>query len=181
MSCSLRDAAALEALGIPTALLVNDVFRPIADATAAVLGMPGDYVARHVVWLPHPTSTLTKAEAAALIDARIETIRGALLGTAPVVSSVERFGDGDLLATARAIVAGLAESLRADGAALTLEEYANGVLRGTVVAGGAECADGACLMPAPQLEKMIAALVGPRLPGLRRVELREELAPGGEG
>lgn len=77
----MRDAATFEAAGIPTVILVNDVFRAIANATASMLRLPAEYVAGHVIWLPHPTSNLTKAEAAALIDARLDEIRAALLNS----------------------------------------------------------------------------------------------------
>jgi hypothetical protein len=76
----MRDAVTLEARGIPTIILVNDVFAPIAHATAALLALPADYVSKNIVWLPHPTSNLTAAAAAALIDERIDVIRAALLG-----------------------------------------------------------------------------------------------------
>ena len=112
MSCCMRDAAALEALGIPTVIVVNDVFEPIAHATAALLNMPPSYVAEHVVWLPHPTSNLTKAQAAALIDARIEAIRAALAGTATAGVTIEHAAGITPLERARAIVDGLARSLR---------------------------------------------------------------------
>jgi hypothetical protein len=78
----MRDAVTLEARGTPTIILVNDVFAPIAHATAALLALPPDYVAKNIVWLPHPTSNLTAAAAAALIDQRIEGVRAALLGLA---------------------------------------------------------------------------------------------------
>ena len=86
MSCCMRDAVTLEALGIPTAIIVNDVFAPIAHATSALLRLPDDYVAKNVVWLPHPTSNLTDARAAALIDDRIDTIRDVLLGRSRAVA-----------------------------------------------------------------------------------------------
>jgi hypothetical protein len=60
VSCCMRDAVTLEALGIPTAIIVNDVFEPIAHATSALLRLPDDYVAKNVVWLPHPTRTLAR-------------------------------------------------------------------------------------------------------------------------
>lgn len=161
MSCCMRDAAALEALGIPTVILVNDVFEPIAHATASLLNMPPSYVGEHVVWLPHPTSNLTKAQAAALVDERIGQIRAALCA-----------GD-EPLERARAIVAGLAASLRVDGADLVLDSFDDGVLRGRVVIGELTCEDGSCIMPAPQLAKMIESMVRAQLDGLRTVELEE--------
>ncbi|HXP94815.1 MAG TPA: hypothetical protein VN905_15180 [Candidatus Binatia bacterium] len=169
----MRDAGALETLGIPTVILVNDVFEPIAHATAALLNMPSSYVTEHVIWLPHPTSNLTKAQAAALIDERIERIRGALAGTLPAETASAQAADGEPLARARALVDGLTRSLRADGADLVLESYDDGVLRGRVVVGELTCEDGSCIMPAAQLAKMIEAMVRPQINGLHTVELEE--------
>jgi hypothetical protein len=81
VSCCMRDAASFEAAGIPTVILVNDVFRAIAGATASILHLPAEYVAQHVIWLPHPTSNLTQVEVAALIDERLDAIRAALLNS----------------------------------------------------------------------------------------------------
>jgi hypothetical protein len=171
VSCCMRDAGALEALGIPTVILVNDVFDAIAHATAALLDMPESYVREHVVWLPHPTSNLTRAEAAALIDGRIERIRGALAGKPVADVPVSRAASGDALARAREIVEGLARSLRADGAELVLESFVDGILRGRIVIGEPSCEDGSCIMPAPQLATMIEAMVRSQIDGLRAVEL----------
>jgi hypothetical protein len=169
----MRDAAALEGLGIPTVILVNDVFEPIAHATAALLNMPASYVAEHVIWLPHPTSNLTKAQAAALIDERIEAIRGALAGTVTREDAIAHASAEAPLERARTAVEGLAKSLRADGADLVLDSFEGGVLRGRLLAGDAVCEDGSCLMPAPQLAKMVEALARPHVDGLRAVELEE--------
>ena len=172
----MRDAAAFEGLGIPTVILVNDVFEPIAHATAALLNMPASYVAEHVIWLPHPTSNVTKDEAAGLIDARIDRIRGALRGTATAQVPAAHATSGGPLDRARALVDGLARSLRADGADLVLESFDDGVLRGRVLLGELTCEDGSCIMPAPALAKMIDAMVRPQLDGLRVVELEEAQA-----
>src|SRR5580700_3789400 len=76
----MRDAVALEARGVPTVILVNDVFKPIAHATQTLLGLPADYVEKNIVWLPHPTSNKSKDVLDALIDERIEEIRSKLAG-----------------------------------------------------------------------------------------------------
>src|ERR1700719_3667361 len=76
----MRDAVALEARGVPTVILVNDVFQPIAHATQTLLGLPADYVEKNIVWLPHPTSNKSKGVLDALIDERIEEIRAKLSG-----------------------------------------------------------------------------------------------------
>ena len=174
MSCCMRDAVTLEARGIPTAILVNDVFEPIAHATAALLALPADYVAKTIVWLPHPTSNLTAGAARALIDARVDRIREALLGRVAVVET-----DGgqaaatDPLDIARSVVEGLAASLRADGADLVLLHFEDGMLDGEVRIGDLTCDDGSCIMPADALAKMIEAMVKPKVSALRGVTLRE--------
>jgi hypothetical protein len=170
----MRDAVALEASGKPTAIVVNDVFTPIAHATAALLALPADYVARNVVWLPHPTSNLSRAAVSALVDERIGLIRDALLGRLAAATAPGAAGSGgDALALARETVAGLAGSLRADGAELVLVGYGDGVLAGELRIGDLTCDDGSCIMPADALAKMIEALVRPKLPALREVRLLE--------
>ncbi len=199
----MRDAVTFEARGIPVAILVNDVFEPIAHATATLLDLPPDYVAKNIVWLPHPTSNLTASAAAALIDERIERIRAALLGreqpgvaeptaranglsqsaqaSAAIASTPTSSGpttvdphDGEAeLARARAAIDGLASSLRADGADLVLATFEDGVLEGELRIGELTCDDGSCIMPADALARMVEALVKPHVPGLRSVTLRE--------
>ncbi len=175
MSCCMRDAVTLEARGIATAIVVNDVFEPIAHATAALLALPADYVAKNIVWLPHPTSNLTAVAAAALIDERIDAIRGALLGR--YVHDTNSHGDRDgasgPLDIARSVIAGLVASLQADGADLVLLRYDDGRLEGELRIGDVTCDDGSCIMPADALAKMVEALVRPRVPGLRGVTVRE--------
>ncbi len=178
MSCCMRDAVTLETLGIPTAIIVNDVFEPIAHATSALLRLPDDYVAKNVVWLPHPTSNLTDARAAALIDDRIDAIRDVLLGrtrVAAVAPSAPREGapDRESLEAARTIVHGLAESLRADGADLVLSHFEDGTLAGELRIGELACDEGSCIMPTDALERMVEAMVRPKIASLRGVTLRE--------
>lgn len=178
MSCCMRDAVTLEALGIPTAIVVNDVFEPIAHATSALLRLPDDYVAKNVVWLPHPTSNLTDERAAALIDDRIDAIRDVLLGrtrAAALAPAAPHAAAPDLesLETARTIVRGLAESLRADGADLVLSHFEDGTLAGELRIGELTCDDGSCIMPTDALERMVEAMVRPRVASLRSVTLRE--------
>jgi hypothetical protein len=170
----MRDAVALEARGIPTVILVNEVFVPIAEATGALLELPPDYAAKNIVWLPHPTSNKSKAELEALVDARIDEIRGKLLGRAGAASGKPAgSAASDPLETARAAIAGLAESLRADGAELALDGYRDGVLSATLRIGELTCDDGSCILPTEQLERMLDAMVRPKIDSLRAVELRE--------
>ncbi len=178
MSCCMRDAVTLEALGIPTAIVVNDVFEPIAHATSALLRLPGDYVAKNVVWLPHPTSNLTDDRAAALIDERIDAIRDVLLGrtrAAALAPAAPYVAEPDLesLEAARTIVRGLAESLRADGADLVLSHFEDGTLAGELRIGELTCDDGSCIMPTDALERMVEAMLRPKIAALRSVTLRE--------
>jgi len=187
VSCCMRDAVTFEARGIPTVILVNDVFEPIAHATAALLALPDGYVANNVVWLPHPTSNLTATAAAALVDERIQYVRASLLGRAvpqngsargagasePPTISFSGEPDSAALEEARGVVAGLAESLRADGADLALLRFEAGVLEGEVRIGELTCDDGSCIMPTDALERMVDAMLRPKLTGLERVALRE--------
>ena len=87
MSCSLRDAAALEARNIPVVVLANDVFRPIAHSTAQLLGLERSYVEQNVVFFPHPTSNLTREQIFLLVDAAIDPIVASLVGTRRVLEA----------------------------------------------------------------------------------------------
>ena len=177
MSCCMRDAVELEASGKPTVIVVNEVFAPIAHGTAALLALPEGYVEQNIVWLPHPTSNLTRAAVTALVDDRIGYVRDALLGrlsaSSAAAAAAAAAAGTDVLAVARETVAGLAASLQADGAELALLDYGDGVLAGELRIGELTCDDGSCVMPAPALAKMIEAMVRPKLPALREVRLRE--------
>ena len=174
MSCCMRDAVELEARNIPTVILVNDVFEPIAHATAALLALPSDYVTRNIVWLPHPTSNLERSAAAALVDERIDAIRAAFLGRErrETVAESDAVREDDL-SVARQGVDGLARSLRADGADLVLHGFEDGILVGELRLDDVACDDGACIMPAEQLAKMIEASLRPKIAALRGVMVRE--------
>jgi hypothetical protein len=186
VSCCMRDAVTFETLGIPTIIIVNDVFEPIAHATATLLRLPEDYVENNVVWLPHPTSNLTAAAAAALIDERIDAIRDALLGrgrplsAARVASATNGSNSADdaklaseALETAREAVRGLTQSLRADGADLVFSAFDDGVLHADLHVGDVTCDDGSCIMPADVLERMLEAMLRGKIAALRGVKLRE--------
>jgi hypothetical protein len=150
------------------------------------------------VWLPHPTSNLTAAAAAMLIDERIERIRAALLGreqpavgdpvahangashaadSAAAATTDPSDGEAEL-ARARAAIDGLAASLRADGADLVLGTFEDGVLAGELRIGELTCDDGSCIMPADALARMVEALVKPHVPALRSVTLQERKLVG---
>ncbi|HVA37307.1 MAG TPA: hypothetical protein VNJ51_06815 [Candidatus Dormibacteraeota bacterium] len=177
----MRDAVEFERRGIPAVVLANDVFRPIADATAELLGLPSDYVERAVVYLPHPTSILTRERVQALIDAHWDEILAKLTGrpalSADGASAAPSLEESPLELARRAVDA-FAEGLRADGAELVLRTYEEGVLQAQLdIFDAAACEGGVCLLPAPQLEAMIAALVRPALPGLRAVQLWDPRDP----
>jgi hypothetical protein len=175
----MRDAATLEASGKPTAIVVNDVFAPIAHGTAALLALPPGYVEANIVWLPHPTSNLTRDAVRALVDERIDRLRDVLLGRlAADAAPPPAAGPGDELAIARATVAGLAASLQADGADLVLLDFSSGLLAGELRIGDLTCEDGSCIMPAESLAKMVEALVRPKIADLREVRLREVVSTG---
>jgi hypothetical protein len=76
----LRDAAALEARGVPTVILANDVFKSMMYGTAELLGLQPSYVDSNSVFFPHPTSNLDRAQIFQLVDARIEEIADAITG-----------------------------------------------------------------------------------------------------
>jgi hypothetical protein len=171
----MRDAVALEARGVPTVILVNEVFVPIAEATGALLALPPDYASKNIVWLPHPTSNKTKEQLEALVDERLDEIRAKFLGrTVAGNGKRSEAAVSDPLETARAAVAGLAESLRADGAELALDGFRDGVLSATLHVGNVTCDDGSCILPTEQLERMVEAMVRPKIATLRTVELREQ-------
>jgi hypothetical protein len=170
----MRDAVELEASGKPTAIVVNDVFAPIAHATAALLALPEGYVEQNVIWLPHPTSNLSRPAVTALVDERISLLRDALLGRLTTIAEPgSSRAAGDPLVLARETVAGLAAGLQADGADLVLLEFGDGVLTGELRIGELTCDDGSCIMPADALAKIVEAVVRPKLPALREVRLRE--------
>jgi hypothetical protein len=127
------------------------------------------------VWLPHPTSNLSASAAQTLIDERIESIRSALLGRGGEAANdvANKQTAGDPLEVARAVVEGLAASLRADGADLVLLRYDDGAIDGEVRIGELTCEDGSCIMPADALAKMVEAMVKPKMPSLRSVTLRD--------
>jgi hypothetical protein len=174
VSCCMRDAVSFEERGIPTVILVNEVFVPIAEATAALLALPQDYPQKSIVWLPHPTSNKTKDQLEGLVDERIDEIREKLMGRGSLSKTERRSAsDGDPLEAARAAVAGLAASLRADGAELALDDFRNGVLSATLRIGALTCDDGSCILPTEQLERMVDAMVRPRVDSLQLVKLHE--------
>ncbi len=164
MSCSLRDAAALEALDVPTVVFANDVFRPIAYGTGEIVGLSREYVEKNVVFFPHPTSNLTRAQIFALVDERIETVAQSLLGTRERIVAADDTAATDEadVTSARALLAEFGATLREDGAALTLDELRDGVLYARLDVDEAACADGSCVLPRRNIVALIEATLGKR-------------------
>ncbi|GAC1308989.1 MAG: hypothetical protein NVSMB19_22500 [Vulcanimicrobiaceae bacterium] len=179
MSCSLRDAAALEALDVPTVIFANDVFRPIAYGTGDILGLSREYVEKNVVFFSHPTSNLTRAQIAALVDDRAETVVRALLGTREWIPADRSAGAGDAEATSvESLLDRLRATLREDGADLTLGALRDGVLHARLDVDEAACADGSCVLPRPNIVALIEATLRERYGGIRVVldDSRERVA-----
>ena len=176
MSCSLRDAASLEARGVPTIVYVNDVFRPIADATAGLLAMPREQLDVTVIYLPHPTSMLTRDAVSALISARADELFDAAAGRAPKRITGTSHGESaakpaaaDPAAMARAALAALSASLRGDGGELRIDGDAQTMHVRLAVTDAGDCADGSCLLPPASLRAMVESVLGAALPRTRVV------------
>lgn len=177
MSCSLRDAVELESCGIPTIVIANDVFLSIARSTAHMLGLPPSYADANVIYLPHPTSILTRSQAAALIDGRIEQIELALLGRRVEAARDDTVISEEPVEIARHLLAELRSSLKADGADVIVESYRAGVLDARIlVDNGQQCASGSCLLPPEALRLMIDSLLRKGLPELHEVRVHDARA-----
>ena len=75
MSCSLHDAGALEARGVPTVTLCTEAFMDSAAAHARAYGRP----TARVVAVQHPLAALPPAAVLARAEAIIEPIISQLL------------------------------------------------------------------------------------------------------
>ena len=171
MSCCMRDAAALEKRGIPTTTFANDVFVPIAHGTASLLGVPPDYVENHVIFFPHPTSTLAREDAGQLVDRHLEKIVASLTST----EAAATVGDGVVaptLTTIRAVLAPLAASMHEDGAELTVDAFeADTVHLGLRLDAG--CVDGSCVLPAASLVPMLRSILSQQLSSVPTIVLND--------
>ncbi|MFY1637995.1 UGSC family (seleno)protein [Solwaraspora sp. WMMB335] len=81
-SCSasaITDGIALEAAGVPAAVVCTEAFTVSADAMAAVQGSPG----YHYVRTPHPVAPLSPAELRQRATAALPDIVATLSGGAP--------------------------------------------------------------------------------------------------
>jgi hypothetical protein len=157
--------AQLERRGIPTICFANDVFRPIARATAELIGLPPSYVDERTIFLRHPTSTLSKDEMEAAVDERLDELVDKMLG-----GSYDGTSERDSSA-----LAVLIEGLAADGAELVVGDVVNGVVRCRLVVHDAEkCADGTCLLPPPLMRSVVESTVRAALPGAISVLLEDQ-------
>lgn len=157
---------------MPTVVLANDVFKPMLYGTAELLGLQPSYVDDNVVFFPHPTSNLTRDQIFRLVDARIDEIAGALSGTRRrTVSPVTSDGIDGI----KAALEPLRQSLRADGATLTIGDLSDGVLQ-TMLEVGEACEGGMCVMPRDQLAAMIEAMLRERFPQVVRVSMADSSA-----
>lgn len=171
MSCSLRDAAALEARNVATVVLANDVFAPIAYGTAELLGLERSYVERNVVFFPHPTSNLTRAQIFGLVDAQIETIAAALVGARH--AAVARPAEGTDVGAIRSALEPLRRSLLEDGAELTIGELRDGILETRLQVDPVACTDGACVMPRANIIAIIESTLRERFPKIVSVTMED--------
>ncbi|GAC1543397.1 MAG: hypothetical protein NVS2B17_23120 [Candidatus Velthaea sp.] len=181
----MRDAAVLEALDVPTVVLANDVFRPIAYATGEIVGLTREHVERNVIFFPHPTSNLTRAQVFALVDQSVEAIVGSLLGARdgiPGIADAAAKTEVDCAAI-RSLLDPLRASLHEDGAELVLGDVHGGVLHARIEVDEAACADGSCVLPHGNLVALIDAILRERFGDIRVVldDSRERVLPGRSG
>ena len=75
-ACSLADALRMEDAGVPSTVLISDVFTGHVAAFAATMGMPG----YHCAVVPHPVSTKDSAQLAGFAAAVTGQIAAQLSG-----------------------------------------------------------------------------------------------------
>ena len=151
----MLDAVQFEDLGVPAAAILTAPFRATGLAMAALHGH-ADYPFATV---PHPVTSLSKQEAAAVADAVTPRIERLLLAcptaSAPTPASREHPSLDE-------IVESLAVGLRSDGANLTAELSGRRITFRLHIPDQA-CAE--CIMPssmlAPVLQNRIDAELGP--------------------
>ena len=158
----------LEALDVPTVVFANDVFRPIAYGTGEIVGLSRAYVEQNVVFFPHPTSNLTRTQVFDLVDERAEAIVRSLLGTReaalePDLEEHAREADAAML---QSMLDELRATLSADGADLTVGGFRDGALHLRLDVDEAACADGACVLPRPNIVALIEKTLGKRFRGV---------------
>lgn len=75
-ACSLADAIRMEGAGVPSTVVISDVFTGHVAAFAVTMGMPG----YHSAVVPHPVSSKNDAQLAAFADAVADRVREQLGG-----------------------------------------------------------------------------------------------------
>jgi hypothetical protein len=85
-ACSLADAIRMESAGVPSTVLISDVFTGHLASFAVTMGMPG----YHCAVVPHPVSTKDAAQLARLAEAVTGQIAEQLSGTSTAGEPVRR-------------------------------------------------------------------------------------------
>lgn len=75
-ACSAYDAIELERRGVPSTVVISDVFPALVANFAATRGLPG----YHMAVVPHPVSTRDEQQLRALARQVVETVRDQLVG-----------------------------------------------------------------------------------------------------
>ena len=85
-TCSLGDALKMEGAGIPSTVLISDVFIGHIASVAVMMGMPG----YHTAVVPHPVSSKNDDQLAAFAVLAVDQVRQQLVGPtviAPVAAN----------------------------------------------------------------------------------------------
>lgn len=75
-ACSLGDALRMEGVGVPSTVLISDVFTNHVASFAATMGLPG----YHMAVVPHPVSSKDTDTLATYADAVADSVAEQLLG-----------------------------------------------------------------------------------------------------
>lgn len=75
-ACSLGDALRMEGAGVPSTVLISDVFVAHVASFAATMGLPG----YHAAVVPHPVSSKDSPSLAAYADAVVDSVLHQLAG-----------------------------------------------------------------------------------------------------
>lgn len=81
-ACSLGDALRMEGVGVPSTVLISDVFTNHVASFASTMGLPG----YHAAIVPHPVSSKDTAQLAAYADAVVDSVAEQLAGRAGAVA-----------------------------------------------------------------------------------------------
>lgn len=75
-ACSLGDALRMEGVGVPSTVLISDVFTAHIASFSVTMGMPG----YHTAVVPHPVSSKDDDTLAAYADAVVDAVTEQLVG-----------------------------------------------------------------------------------------------------